>query len=323
MIKAVFEGDDFHNSAENVNEFYINPSNVNLSVNPLNTTYNGLVNLTANLLDKLGNPIAHEVVNFYINGHLIGNATTTYEGTANLPYLVNLSPNTSPYTIMAEYAGNQNYESSNSTNTLNVNKTSTQLYIINIIANKGAVVKFTATLKDIFNHPVVNQNVNFTVNGHIIGTAVTNSQGKADLYYKVNLNGGTYNIVAEFGGNDNYITTNKTGTLKVPQAYIIQKTSSSTKPKLNKKFNLYYKITNNGPDVAENTIITIKLPKYYKLSKITGKSWTYNKKTKTITWKFTKLSKGTSLIIIRGQIIEKEHILSNHQLSPVLTIYSE
>ncbi|MDP3034670.1 MAG: Ig-like domain repeat protein [Methanobacteriaceae archaeon] len=304
-IKAVFEGDDFYNNAENVNEFYINPANVNLIVNPVNTTYNGPVNLTANLVDELGNPIARQVVNFYINGQLIGNATTSYEGIANIPYLANLSPGASPYAIMAVYAGNQNYVSRNSTSTLNVKKTNTHLSISNLIANKGAVVKLTTTLKDIYNRLIPNQSVNFKVNGIIIGKAVTNSQGQANLYYKVNLNGGNYNVIAEFGGNDNYNGNNSIGTLKVPQAYLIQKTISIPKLKMNKKFNLYYKITNNGPDVAENTIITIKLPKYYKLSRISGKSWTYNKKTKTLTWKFTKLSKGTFIIKISGQIVKK------------------
>jgi len=74
--------------------------------------------------------------------------------------------------------------------------------------------------------------------------------------------------------------------------------ANKTKPKVNENVNLVYKLTNIGPDLADNVVVTIPLPKGFNASMITGNGfWNYNSQTNTITWIHPNLTTGQYLYV--------------------------
>jgi hypothetical protein len=100
-------------------------------------------------------------------------------------------------------------------NTLKVIINPTTIKVKPVIGFKCQTVNLTANLNDYYNKPVKYENVQFTVNGKLVGTALTNSKGTATLSYKILQNIGIYKILAIFNGNENYGVTSANNTLKV------------------------------------------------------------------------------------------------------------
>ncbi|WP_431061807.1 hypothetical protein [Methanobacterium sp.] len=102
--------------------------------------------------------------------------------------------------------------------TLTVNKVPTSLTVDPASGYKEYPTTLTATLRDIApghgNAPVNGRTVNFYVNGVLVGSDVTGSDGNPDgvatWSYTIAQNAGTYSgyITASFAGDDMYITSN-------------------------------------------------------------------------------------------------------------------
>lgn len=144
-------------------------------------------------------------VDFFVDGVLIGSATTDGSGYAEVSYSpITVNPAGNPHTIRAEFAGNDYYNPSSGTNNLNVDRATTTLTVDNVIGNKGKTVNLTATLKNQYGNLLAGRTINFLVNGVNAGSAVTDANGIATKSYYINLNGGMYTIQADFAGDDYY-----------------------------------------------------------------------------------------------------------------------
>lgn len=196
-------------------------TNVNISlltaatVNPV-TGYKGdTVNLIATLTDTYNNaPVAGKTVNFTVNGHSVGSATTDASGVATLSYTI--LEDAGSYTILAEFLGDSNYLTSSNTSTLTVNHIPTAIVVNPVTGHKGDSVNLIATLTDTHNNvPLAGKTVNFTVNGHSVGTATTNASGVATLAYTILEDAGSYTILAEFVQDTVYAGSSNTTTLTV------------------------------------------------------------------------------------------------------------
>ena len=69
--------------------------------------------ISAKLVDGNGNAVSGQTISFEVGSLDLGSSTTDFSGMASVTYTVNLPPGT--YTIMASYAGSQNYASSSTT----------------------------------------------------------------------------------------------------------------------------------------------------------------------------------------------------------------
>lgn len=110
-------------------------------------------------------------------------------------------------------------------------------------------------------------------------------------------------------------------TLKVYQSSFYTTTSSNkANPKVGDAFTITQKLTNSGHDVGKNTVLTYKVPRgleFIKASVSTGK-YTYNSKTRTLTWNIPSAKVGLSTL----KIIMKVSGVSRYVVTPT-TLNSE
>ena len=94
----------------------------------------------------------------------------------------------------------------------------TAITVNHVIGFKGDNVNLIATLTDThIKIPLQGKTVQFSVNGNIIGTAITNSNGVTTLPYTIKQNSGTYNILTQFQLDKYFTSSNNTKSLIVEQ----------------------------------------------------------------------------------------------------------
>ncbi len=185
----------------------------NITLQPVSGYIGDGVKFTATLHDSNGSPVAGKTVVFYINGTSIGSASTDSNGTANLFYT--LSQSSGNYTIMAIFLQDNNYLTSNSTSSLQVNLKSTTITINPVTGYKGDRINLTATLKDTNGNPVTGKTINFYINGTPVGTDVTGPDGKGNYNYALTQISGIYTIMGIFSSDGFYVGSNGTNTLNI------------------------------------------------------------------------------------------------------------
>ncbi len=185
-ISAKYAGDDVNPSASTTNQVKVNSI---LLTQDIVKYYKNGTQFKAKLVDENGNPVAHKIINFNINGVFYYKETND-DGIATLS--INLRPN--DYIITSEYGGC--YVSNNvSVKTTLITANLTKVYL--------GPEKFNATVLDEQGKPLANQNVTFNING-VIYYKTTNENGVASL--GINLMAGEYIITSIYG---DYETSNK------------------------------------------------------------------------------------------------------------------
>jgi hypothetical protein len=282
----------------------VNATPTNLTIDVASGYKGDKTTLTATLWDAAHDrAVVAEKLDFYVNGVYVGYGTTDVNGIATYNY--NIAENVGTYTINATFNATTQYAASTRTNNLIVNATPTNLTIDNVTGNKGTNVTLKAVLTDTaHNLAISGKNVTFKVNSIVVGNATTDTNGVATLTYYIDIVGGKYTVDAVFAADNQYASSNVTGTLKIPQSSVyVVVTSSKKDPKIGETFTLTYKLGNNGPDPADNVTITIPLPESFEISNVNGDgNWTYNEKTRTITWTFTTLVVGDPYLYVTGNL---------------------
>jgi predicted outer membrane repeat protein len=156
---------------------------------------------------------------------------------------------------------------------------------------KGDKINLTANLTDIpSNVPLSGKTVQFSVNGNIVGTTVTDNNGIATLPYTIIQNTGIYTILAEFTGDTTYAATSNTNTLKVSNILTVKvnpnggvyNTTKSVTLTMNELGNIYYTTNGATPTNTSNLYtgpITIKSTttlKYLAMDLMGNKSTIYS-----------------------------------------------
>ena len=218
QILAEFLGDESYSASNATSSTTLNvdytPTNITV---PLRSGYfNNSVSLSATLTDTLHSlAVNGRLVNFYVNGTLVGNATTNAAGIATLNYVNQFLPGT--YPIFVDFAGDAGYLASNGTNNLIVNYTPSSVY--NVLARSGFygnTVILTASLRNPNTFAaLVNKTINFYVNGTLVGSNTTNAAGTATLSYTIVQGIGIYQILAQFPGDTIYNASSSNNTLTV------------------------------------------------------------------------------------------------------------
>ena len=166
--------------------------------------------------------------------------------------------------------------------------------------------------------PLSGKTVQFSVDGNIIGTAVTDINGIAILPYTITQNGGYYYIDALFAGDNVYNSSTGGATLKVLQSNIyVTVTSSNNHPKIGEIVKITFKVGNKGPDTANNVILTLKVPEgmdYVSATADTG-IFTYNPTIRTITWNIGNVPVGDPKLILNIKVLKP----GNYTIKPTIT----
>ena len=214
-ISAQFAGDTGYLPSSGTNTLTVNKVPTSITVVPKTGYYNDIVNLNATLRNiQTSAVLSGKSVDFYVNGNLIGSATTNASGIAILPYTITLPSGS--YQILAQFAGDSTYNATNGTSTLTVNLTPTNITVNSQSGYHNDVVNLVAALKDNpHNVPLSGATVNFSVGGVSVGSAVTDANGIATLAYTITQGAGNYSILAQFGGNTSYAACNATNNLTV------------------------------------------------------------------------------------------------------------
>jgi hypothetical protein len=93
----------------------------------------------------------------------------------------------------------------------------------------GQTVSMTAQLVTIDSKPIVNQTITFYLNSTLIGSGTTDQSGLATLTFKVEVDRGTYQVVANYAGSPLFSGTKESAALTVlPMEVTVTSTAGPT-----------------------------------------------------------------------------------------------
>ncbi len=188
-------------------EFNITKISSKLTADNLSMSYKDGSKLVVRLLDDNNNPISNALI--YVNNTVvIYKYRTDDDGFANIP--VNLKPNEYTYNII--YKGDADYNATNATRTVVVNKLKANIDATDYVVGYKDGSNFTATLTDDNGNAISGGTIKFD-NGVNAYRYHTDENGVARAPIK--LIPGTYTYVISFAGNGIYAQANITKTLTV------------------------------------------------------------------------------------------------------------
>lgn len=188
-------------------------------VDSISGTLGGSVNLSASLqrTDTLAG-ISGKTLKFAVDGNPVGSAVTGTNGVATLAYTIPESFSLGTHTIFTAFEGDSSANPSSGTGTLSVSKATPEIVLGNVTARRGQTVSLEAILRRQDSaSPISSRTVTFKVAGAIVGSANTDSSGKASVPYTVPLGAalGGRTLRVEFAGDSVYTSTSKDAMLEV------------------------------------------------------------------------------------------------------------
>ena len=188
-----------------------------VTANLTTINFGGKSNITADLLHD-SNGVYHDPVNGHVPDGLTVNFSSDTKGTINpiISTITNGSTNTTftglqpGVSVVSAMVDDQTVPTN-----VNINKISTAITVTPVNGLNGKTVNLTATLTDSDGNPVSGASVQFSVNGTIIGSVNTDTNGIATVPYTITQTSETYTIQANYLGNNTYAASNNTNNLTV------------------------------------------------------------------------------------------------------------
>jgi len=165
--------------------------------------------------------LAGKTISLTLDGDSIGQATTDANGAVAFTYLVDEQLQAGAHDIEAAFAGDASYKASVIDVFLSVDPADTRITVNNVAGTYGQTKSLVAILKRNTDNKVVSgRAITFSVDGNNVGTATTDSTGKATLPYLFDepLAAGAHTLAATFTGDDGYNPSTKSATLTASQA---------------------------------------------------------------------------------------------------------
>lgn len=177
------------------------------------------VPLTATLRRTSDNAVLYGgTLTYRVNGAVVGTAVTNNNGVATLNYKAPDTLGLGNKTLTVDYGGNTTYGPSTGNATLAIVKANTSVTVPTLAALNGQAITLSATLRRATDNVVLyGGTLSFSVDGIVVGTAVTNGSGVASLAYTVPaaMSLGNHTIRASFAGTGFYNASAGTATLQV------------------------------------------------------------------------------------------------------------
>jgi hypothetical protein len=214
-------------SSQGTGDLTVNPISIPTALNNVSGTsiFGGTATLSATFTNTAsGQAIAGQTVNFSLDGNAAGTALTDSNGIATLSGVTTSDAvGTDANGIFATISSANNYAPAAGLGNLVVSPAGTTLGSVGGTAESGGTASLTATLtSSVTNLGVAGETIGFTLDGVVVGTAVTNSIGIATLTGIATTDAigtDTGGVVATFAGDANYLAAaNATGNLVVSQA---------------------------------------------------------------------------------------------------------
>ncbi len=173
------------------------------------------VTLKARLTYSMNNsPVAGKSVDFYIDGVLVGSATTDSFGWATLPWTIDEGSGAGARTIEASFAGDASAGPSNGHNTLTVSEAPTWVMVLDQTGTITETVQLRAWLYRTYdNAAVVGRTITFSIDGSTVGTGVTSTSGRATYNWVITPGNATRTMTDDFAGDAAYLASAGSGTL--------------------------------------------------------------------------------------------------------------
>jgi hypothetical protein len=144
-INATFNGDKQYNNSNSNGTLTVNMTPTNITVDDVRGNKGDTVFLKAVLTDYLGNALAGETVEFWIDNVKVGEDTTDSTGTALFDYVISETPGSHNLTAIFNKTGY--YQASNATGVLYVPTANLYIQITSDNDNPHVGEKFTVTYK--------------------------------------------------------------------------------------------------------------------------------------------------------------------------------
>ncbi len=182
-------------------------------------TLGGTVNLRATLqrTDTLAG-ISGKTLLFSVDGVPVGSAVTNSAGVATRAYTIPESFAIGSKPVSVTFEGDSTANPSSGTGTLTISRATAEIALDNQLARRGQTLDLQAVLRRQDNGaPIAGRTVTFKVAGSTVGSASTDTTGKATVPYTVPLNAslGSRALRAEFAGDSVYLSTARDATLEV------------------------------------------------------------------------------------------------------------
>jgi subtilisin family serine protease len=209
-VSATFDGDSEYNAtSQTAQAFTIYKAKTYISF----TNTSGTVGKSAQLKARLWRPsdganIVGRTVSFTIGSTPVGSAVTGNDGMAVLNFVVPDTLGSGTQSVTASFAGDSAYNGFSRTATpFTIYKGNTYISFFNVSGKIGQTVLLRARLwRPSDGANIVGRTVSFFVEGTLVGSAVTGSDGVASLSYTIpsSLGTGSKNVTATFAGDSAY-----------------------------------------------------------------------------------------------------------------------
>jgi WD40 repeat protein len=185
------------------------------------------VELQATLTDPMGAPLVGKEVHFFRDGAwfgrgYIGTSATDGSGVARISYALDAPTGSRP--VFAAYGGGQGYMFAETGSFVQVMNPTTRMFMLNRSGAIDSAVGIRAFLTLGNGSPIPNQSLAFTLAGSGIGSAQTDINGRATLWYVIpnTVVPGTHPIASSFAGDATYPAASAGARLTVTEgsAYI-------------------------------------------------------------------------------------------------------
>ena len=205
----VYDANNFYNEST-MNITIINPTKINISTADTKTTK--LLYINATVIDSFNRNVSSGEVEFYLDGKPVLNATVN-NGLVKTSYRLPLITG-QVHNLTAKYLGYNNYQTSNTTESVNILKLNTKITPIDVNLKVGSFNKTDVKVLDELNNPVQKGILRLYVNNQEIGNfSVKNGTSKVIFQSPNNNSNCVMNYKLEYIDNHYYI--NSTATAKI------------------------------------------------------------------------------------------------------------
>ncbi|MBM3495865.1 MAG: hypothetical protein FJX72_16305 [Armatimonadetes bacterium] len=162
--------------------------------------------------------VANKTVGFVVDGTSVGSAVTNSNGRALLSWVVPDTLAPGAHALVADWPGDAGYRPSSGAATLTVDKGVTYLWALSRSMARGTSAYLRAYLRRLPDYVwLAGKDVRISVDGTVVGSAPTDSGGRASVLYAApsGMATGDHQILAEFAGDGRYVPSAATGVLTV------------------------------------------------------------------------------------------------------------
>ncbi len=221
-ISVAFAGDTSAAPSSGLGTLTVTPVGTTVYVTAASGAPGQTVTLKATLKRATGGAaLSGETITFSVDGSVVGTAVTASSGLAGLTYAIPAGDTVgSSHSLTAAFAGDSSNNASSSSGALTISKYSATLSVAAVSSVPGQTVTLSATLKKSGVTALSGETVNFSVDGTLVGTAVTGSSGLAALPFLVPAGEaiGSHSITAAFAGDSSDAAVTGKGALTVKAA---------------------------------------------------------------------------------------------------------